>query len=120
MYFATLNFQQVSHVEKSGCMMWVFSGKKYFFLIKTVLNQGICAISCRKPRVKPGTVMIEIVPSGEPLYLVQNNSLFFSSKVLRIFNYSWNLFLGGECYNLGQDNMGGNCCDWNCRFRLDY
>ena len=31
-YFATLNFQQVSQVGKSGCLMWVSGGKNFFFV----------------------------------------------------------------------------------------
>ena len=38
------------------------------FLIKPVLNQGICAISFRKNRDKPWTVQIETVLSRNLLY----------------------------------------------------
>ena len=49
-YFATLNFQQVSQVEKSGCLMWVSGGKNFFFRIKTRLN--------RKPTVNQYNMII--------------------------------------------------------------
>ena len=49
--------------------MWVSSGKKCLFLIKTVLNGGIRAISFRKKkRIKPGNVLIEILLSRDSLY----------------------------------------------------
>ena len=98
MYFATLNFQQVSQVENSGCLMWRFQVERNVFF------------SYKNP-IKSGT------PCNQYKMII---IIFSSSKVLRVFNYSWNLFLVGECYNLWQDNMGGNCCTWNIRFRLDY
>ena len=39
-----------------------------FFLLKVMLNRGIRAISFRKKRVKPGTVLIETVLSRDYLY----------------------------------------------------
>ena len=60
---------QVSQADKIGCLIWVSGGKKIHFLIKTVLNQGIHAISFQKIGVKLGTVLIETVLSGDPLYV---------------------------------------------------
>ena len=42
------HFHQVSQVEKNGSVIRVSDGEKSDFLIKTVLNGGIRAISCRK------------------------------------------------------------------------
>ena len=47
--------------------------RNVFFLIKTVLNREIRAkyvFSLEKSRFKPGTVLIETVLSGDPLYTI--------------------------------------------------
>jgi hypothetical protein len=55
----------VSQAEKNGPLIWVSGGKKFVFLIKTVLNGGIRAISLKKKCVTPQTVLIE---TGDSLY----------------------------------------------------
>ena len=45
---------------------------------KTVLNRGIRAISRAKTRVKPGTMLIETVLSGDSLYLIKSTFLWMN------------------------------------------
>ena len=62
---------QVSEADKIGCLIWVSGGKQLLFLIKTTLNQGIgdTYFLSKKICVKPWTVLIEIMLSGDPLYV---------------------------------------------------
>ena len=54
-----------NHHECHSPLIWVSGGKKCVFLIKTVLNGGICA---NFSSFKSGTMLIETVLSGDPLY----------------------------------------------------
>ena len=71
LYRMTLELSNVrwQGFEKLHWLILVFSWKEMFFLIITVLNCGIRAISFWKNHAKPGTILIEIPLAHRTTYL---------------------------------------------------